>query len=210
MILRDTVVLLCLWQAAAAVHPHHERNVAGLLSRAPKKMLQKASTFNAPVNWPDFSNGVRISPTAFGGDPTGVKDSTVAIQTAVEHCVNQSVVSPNGVFPGSRSFGNGKSVRDMGGCVVDLEGGEYRISKPIVIPEYTANMQLGTGSIIGSETFPVDGFLIVVGNATAGACRVPQGSCNIDINFADLFLDAGNRGSCMQINHVMGVTVGPG
>jgi hypothetical protein len=32
---------------------------------------------------------------------------------------------------------------DMGGCFVDLEGGEYRISSTINIPIYNANMQLG-------------------------------------------------------------------
>ena len=75
-------------------------------------------------------------------------DSTAALQACVNQCVNQSKLSPNGVFPGTHSFGNGKAIRDMGGCVVDLEGGEYRISKTIQIPEYTANMQMRTGSIV--------------------------------------------------------------
>ena len=40
--------------------------------------------------------------------------------------------------------------------------------------------------------------------------RVPQGSCNIDINFPELFLDGAHVASGMQINNVMGVTIGPG
>ena len=44
-------------------------------------------------------------------------------------CLNQSKLSPNGNFPGDTSFGNGRAIRDMGGCDVDLEGGEYLISK---------------------------------------------------------------------------------
>jgi len=35
-------------------------------------------------------------------------------------------------------------------------------------------------------------------------------SCNIDINFPELFLDGGKVASGMQINNVMGVTIGPG
>jgi len=97
----------------------------------------------------------------------------------------------------------------MGGCYVDLEGGEYRISKTIDIPEYNANMQFGFGSIVASPDFPRDAFLITVGGVTDG-CNVPQGSCNIDINFPELFLDGSARASAMQINHVMGVTIGPG
>ena len=42
------------------------------------------------------------------------------------------------------------------------------------------------------------------------ACGGLQGSCNIDINFPFLFLDGNRRASGMQINNVMGVTIGPG
>ena len=40
--------------------------------------------------------------------------------------------------------------------------------------------------------------------------KVPQGSCNIDINFPELFLDGSHVAGAMQINNVMGVTIGPG
>ncbi|EDQ90264.1 uncharacterized protein MONBRDRAFT_7375 [Monosiga brevicollis MX1] len=87
-------------------------------------------------------------------------------------------------------------------CFIDLEGGEYRISRPIQVPIYTANMQLG-------PTFPTDQFMLIVG--IPDSCNVPQGSCNLDLNFPALFMDGSHRASgCMQINHVMGVTIGPG
>ena len=35
-----------------------------------------------------------------------------------------------------------------------------------------------------------------------GSCLVPQGSCNIDINFPDLFLDGAHVAAGMQINNV--------
>lgn len=154
----------------------------------------------------------RVDPAAHGGDPTGVKDSWAALTASVAICLNQSAVSPNGHFPGDTSFGNGKFVADMGGCAIDLGGGEYRISRPVVIPEYNANMQLGHGSIVADPAFaPPDGtppFLIVIG--VDGSCQVPQGSCNIDLNFPELFLDGRHVAGGMQINNVMGVTIGPG
>lgn len=183
--------------------------ITNLMLGAPRRLLNRANGFSSTHNNHGFNrqNTFKISPTTFGGDPSGLKDSTAALQKCVAHCVNQSSLSPNGVFPGTYSFHNGKSIRDMGGCFIDLEGGEYRISSPITIPEYNANMHLGFGSIVAGPTFPTDEFLIVIGKK--GSCKVPQGSCNIDINFPLLFLDGGNRGSCLQINNVMGVTIGP-
>lgn len=95
----------------------------------------------------------------------------------------------------------------MGGCDIDLGGGEFRISRPLVLPEMNANMQFGRGSLVASPDFAGD-FLFVVG--VDGSCEVPQGSCNIDINFPELFLDGAHVASGMQINNVMGVTIGPG
>jgi hypothetical protein len=136
-----------------------------------------------------------------------MKDSWDALNACIGVCLNQSKLSPNGNFPGDTSFNNGKAIRDMGGCDIDLGGGEYRISKPLTLPEYNANMQFGRGSLVASPEFVGD-FLFIIG--IKGSCRVPQGSCNIDINFPELFLDGSHVTSGMQINNVMGVTIGPG
>lgn len=67
----------------------------------------------------------------------------------------------------------------------------------------------GFGSLVAGPDFPSDAFLLVIG--IKGSCNVPQGSCNVDINFPALFMDGANRAAgCMQINNVMGVTIGPG
>lgn len=50
-----------------------------------------------------FKVGVRVTPTDFGGDPTGRKDSWDALNSALNHCLNQSALSPNGYFPGEDS-----------------------------------------------------------------------------------------------------------
>jgi len=196
--------------AASALMPHHHPQ-----HRAPRALLDAIAksnpaslTTNAthPARRP-FAAGMRVNPIDHGADPTGRNDSWAALNAALGVCLQQSALSPNGNFPGDTSFGNGKAVRDMGGCDIDLQGGEYRISQPLVLPEYNANMQFGRGSLVAAPDFAGD-FLFVIG--IEGSCKVPQGSCNIDINFPELFLDGSHVASGMQINNVMGVTIGPG
>jgi hypothetical protein len=207
--------MLC-WPSGALVliaalppphHPYHS---------APQSLLQRISSsnpstldFHAPLRrtHSDPAPTVSVTPASFGGDPTGRKDSWAALNASLTFCLNQSKLSPNGNFPGDTSFDNGHAIRDMGGCSIDLGGGEYRISRPLVLPEYNANMQFGHGSLVASPDFRGD-FLFVIG--VEGSCRVPQGSCNADINFPELFLDGAHVASGMQINNVMGVTIGPG
>ena len=235
-------MLLAATAAAAAspphAYPHHSNKVAALLAGAPRQMLNKAAhSAHSPAAHADTRpqrfyaaaaaaaaaapSPLTVKPASMGGDPTGVNDSTAALQAAVDACVAQSVVSPNGVFPGSVGFpwgfGNGKDIRDMGGCVVDLEGGEYRISATIRIPQYTANMQMRTGSIVAGPDWSAaagnSSFLVQVGLSPEESteCRhIPQASCNIDINFSEIFFDGGNVADALQVNNVMGVTVGPG
>eukprot|EP00730_Choanoeca_flexa_P008729 TRINITY_DN12529_c0_g5_i1.p1 TRINITY_DN12529_c0_g5~~TRINITY_DN12529_c0_g5_i1.p1 ORF type:complete len:496 (+),score=122.00 TRINITY_DN12529_c0_g5_i1:16-1503(+) len=196
-------------------YEHHRQKIGDFHAKVPASLhaspihqVQPERKRSQASNWQDHSN-FRVNPINYGADPTGRQDSTEALIMSVQACVNQSELSPNGVFPGTFSFGNGESVRDMGGCFIDLEGGEYLISKTIEIPIYNANMQMGFGSIVASKTFPPAGFLIQIG--VYDSCHVPQGSCNIDINFPSLFLDGSNvAAGCMQINHVMGTTIGPG
>ena len=56
-----------------------------------------------------------------------------------------------------------------------------------------------------SGAFPANSFLVVVG--IPGSCRVPQGSCNVQINFDELFFDGRHVASALQVNNVMGTTV---
>ena len=152
--------------------------------------------------------GVRCSPLDYGGDPLGARDSAPAVQACINQCVNYSAaIDYLGRFPGQDSFGNGKYIVDAGGCTVDLGGGAWKLASPVQIPEYVGNMVLGHGSLIADDNFPPSSFLIVVG--IAGSCKVPQGSCNLDLAFPELFLDGRTVASGMQVNNVMGTTVGP-
>jgi hypothetical protein len=200
---------------SATLPPHHPQHRAprALLDRIAKSnpvSLQGADPTVVVTGTPTrraFTTGLRVSPVQFGADPTGVKDSWAALNQCLNHCLNQSKLSPNGFFPGQDSTPSFGPIRDMGGCDIDLEGGEYLISQPLILPPMNANMQFGRGSLVASKAFQGD-FLFVVGEK--GSCKVPQGSCNIDINFPELFLDGNHVASGLQINNVMGVTIGPG
>ncbi len=200
--------------ATAAQPPHHHP-----VHRAPRQLLNRIHKSNPAAL--DFSSGgrpsgsggathsnpLRVTPTAFGGDPTGRQDSWAALNACIQVCLNQSALSPNGYFPGQQTTPTFGPIRDMGGCDIDLGGGEFRISQPLIVPEMAANMQFGRGSLVASPDFQGD-FLFVIG--VKGSCKVAQGSCNLDINFPELFVDGAGVASGIQINNVMGVTIGPG
>jgi hypothetical protein len=138
-----------------------------------------------------------------------VRDSAPALAQCVQACVNYSqTLDALGHFPGDASFPNHRFIANAGGCEIDLGGGEFLLAAPVVIPEYVGNLRLGHGSLVAADGFPADSFLIVVG--IQGSCKVPQGSCNVDLGFPELFLDGRHVASALQINNVMGTTVGPG
>ena len=133
-----------------AFHPRNK------LKGLPGKLLaQWEATKKPKQNNVHFSAGVkslRVTPQQFGGDPTGQVDSTKALQgnnpinpnnpnnpnnfnvAALAYCLNVSTYTP-GVF----SFG----AKDSGGCEVDLNGGEFLTSQPLLIPTNISNMRIG-------------------------------------------------------------------
>jgi hypothetical protein len=187
------------------------------LERAPAALRARLESYGHPLARPGARApvagaapvfGARCSPLDFGADPLGVSDSAPALSACVDFCKNYSVaIDGLGHFPGDDSFGNGKYIANAGGCLIDLGGGEYKLSSPVIIPEFLGNMQLGHGSLVADDSgaFPADSFLLVVG--VAGSCRVPQGSCNVAINFDEIFFDGRHVASALQINNVMGTTV---
>lgn len=198
--------------AVASISAATSFSPAALRSQlASKDSSHPLAALRAPAS-SGFAPGVRVSPLAFGADPLGIRDSAPAFAQCVAACVNYSLsLDPLGHFPGDASFGNGRFIANAGGCEIDLGGGEYLLSSPIFIPEYVGNIRLGHGSLVADDTpsvFPNSSFLIVVG--VDGSCNVPQGSCNVDLGFPELFLDGRGVASGMQINNVMGTTVGPG
>ena len=135
--MRDLTALFLFTLASgvclAAVHKSHPVHKAPreLVSRIDRSDHATANPCHAShlavTRRSSISNGPRSSPVDFGGDPTGVRDSPPPMHRG---CLNQSSLSPNGNFPGDTSFNNGHAVRDMGGCMVDLAGGEFLFQCP--------------------------------------------------------------------------------
>jgi hypothetical protein len=122
-------LFFCLFGAASATLPHHHPQHS-----APKELLQRIAKSNPsslrggepdhiPAGSPGrrpFTVGMRVTPSSMGADPTGQKDSWVALNAAIELCLNQSALSPNGFFPGEDTTPQFGPIRDAGGCDIDL------------------------------------------------------------------------------------------
>ncbi|KAJ8758638.1 hypothetical protein K2173_000359 [Erythroxylum novogranatense] len=94
-------------------------------------------------------------PIAYGADPSGQQDSTEAILNALNDAFE--VQSGEGMIHHLLLPG----VNDLGGVVIDLQGGEYKISKPIRFPAIGGgNVLVKAGTFRASDTFPGDRHLI--------------------------------------------------
>lgn len=118
------------------------------IDRAPRRLRQHlmrsgSKLLQGPSGISDGSRRLRVSPAQFGGDPTGRKDSTAAVTSALQSCINASRATP-GTFP--------DLARDARGCSVDLEGSEWMISTTLTIPTYVSNIEIGYGSLRANPT----------------------------------------------------------
>ena len=152
---------------------------------------------------PALSSSSRVvSVTDFGADPSGDTLSDGAFAAAIAMLLSFAV-------PGRHLASN---ISDLGGAVLDLQGGEYLISRPIAVPGWYGNFAIKTGSLIAAKNFSQDRFLIEVGVPTNECKAVDPGqkSCNEDIYLSELLLDGGMvAAGCVQINATMGGNVGP-
>ena len=134
-----------------------------------------------------------------GADPTGQADSSRAFDAALKDALGR----------GRDGRLMGDNVTDLGGVVIDLEGGEYLLSRPIVIPPMVGNLRIQRGTIralVGA--FPPSSYLIEVGAAVCA--QTGQGCCNEHLGFQDLVLDASHEAlGGLRINNTMDTVVGP-
>ena len=78
-----------------------------------------------------------VYPAEYGADPSGARESSDAILKAVAGAFGME--SGLELLPG---------VRDLGGVVIDLQGGNYTTSKPITFPSS------GGGNVVVSICLP--------------------------------------------------------
>jgi len=98
---------------------------------------------------------------------------------------------------------------DLGGVVLDLGGGDYLLSAPLVVPQYVGNLRIIDGTLRASATFPSNRYVIEIGTASP-RCNPPsgQGSCNENVGMSGLTLDGSHIATgCLQITAAMGVTL---
>ncbi|KAL5187868.1 Polygalacturonase QRT3 [Glycine soja] len=170
------------------------------LSEFKTKVHEKIQKLSAPASSSETKKSGRVLYVSeYGADPTGNEESSDGILKAVE----DAFALQKGV-----EFVGG--VNDLGGVVIDLEGGNYKISKPISFPSSGgANLVVKGGTLRASDTFPGDRHLIELWSSNSGKLETKE-SLNADvfksikaqnnaiyyedITFRDILFDSSYRG----------------
>nr|GEU87301.1 retrovirus-related Pol polyprotein from transposon TNT 1-94 [Tanacetum cinerariifolium] len=124
------------WLVHGYAHDHHSQ-IRKLQEHKPyffqRQRVSLASSLSpspSPSSPERISSGM-ILVTAYGADPTGKTDSTDAILEAISDAV--SIDNDDSLLQG---------ISNLGGVQINLEGGIYKISRPIKLPE------AGLGNIV--------------------------------------------------------------
>lgn len=141
-----------------------------------------------------------INPITYGADPTGILDSSFAFNQAV-----QALLSRN-----TSGHRDESGTVDLGGAILDLQGGDYLISLPIVIPSNYSNYKIMHGTLRANPVnFSTSDYLMVFGTPNTD-CVNWGDSCVENGSVEDLFLD-GNAIAAggIQFIQVIGFNAGP-
>ena len=104
----------------------------------------------------------------------------------------------SGYVVGNMSAG----IADLGGAVVDLNGGYYLLSAPLFIPSYYGNVHVQSGELRATASFPTNESVLTVGTGCSSAA---QGSCNENVGLHSLTLDGSHvAAGCLKITSTMG------
>ncbi|GMH26020.1 hypothetical protein Nepgr_027863 [Nepenthes gracilis] len=133
--------------------------------------------------------------TSYGADPTGKQDSTEALLRAFSD-------ASRGPSDGFLMAG----VSNHGGSQIDLEGGNYLVSRPLRFPAPgIGNIMIYGGTLHASPNFPSDGYLIDLSASSSdkdedNKTSSSTSSYNFEfITFSDLLLDCNYRGGGIAI-----------
>ena len=77
----------------------------------------------------------------FGADPTATVDSREHIQKAIDYALSMC----------TREMADG--IKDCNGVVIDLQGGQYLLSGPLVFRSYNGNWRMTSGTLRDDSTF---------------------------------------------------------
>ncbi|KAK9267654.1 hypothetical protein L1049_010085 [Liquidambar formosana] len=172
------------------------------LSEFRAKLQEKAASSPAVPPTPSpraKMNGRVFYPIGYGADPTGAQDSSDAILNALADAFQ--VQNGLELLPG---------VNDLGGVVIDLQGGNYKIDQPIRFSAAGGgNVVVQGGTLRASDTFPGDRHLIELWSPNSQKLQKTtsthsNGFTNMklqnlgiyyeDITFRDILFDSSYRG----------------
>jgi hypothetical protein len=140
-----------------------------------------------------------IYPVSYGADPTGVSDSSAAFDLALAALFAR----------GTSNHRDEGGTMDLGGATLDLQGGDYLISKSLYFPSNYSNYGLFHGTLrANARNFTRGDFLIDIGTP-GGFCENWGDSCTENVNLEDLFLDGTAVANGARFTSVIGVNAGP-
>lgn len=141
--------------------------------------------------------------TEYGADPTGKSDSTEALNKAISDA-----------FDGPSKGFLMEGITNLGGPQVNLEGGNYLISKPLRLPAAGAgNLMIHGGTLRASDDFPTDGYLIDLSASSSNSTSEEGKEGNNSVEFVsssssynyeyitlkDLMFDSNYRGGGISV-----------
>ena len=153
-----------------------------------RRVLGSAYSSSAPSSPAAAAAGHVFRPTDFGADPSGIRDSTQAMRKTISALTNAT-----------------GGARDLGGAVLDLEGGLFLISESLAVQAGFDHFTLQSGTIRASGSFQLGSPLLTIGSMKGG-----KGSANKDVNIQAITLDGGGRVStALAVLNGQYVNVGP-
>nr|VDD48982.1 unnamed protein product [Brassica oleracea] len=130
-----------------------------------------------------------IYPISYGADPTGGQDSSDAILEAL-----------NDAFQLHIELHMLPRVTDLGGVVIDLQGGSYKIGKPLRFPSSGGgNLLVKGGTFRASEVFPGNRHLVELVASSSEQKDQNSGIFFEDVTFKDVLFDSSFRGGGLAV-----------
>ncbi|KAJ0457156.1 putative endo-polygalacturonase [Helianthus annuus] len=156
--------------------------------------LSSSSSPSPSPSSPARSSSGVYSVIEYGADPTGKTDSTDAILAAISDAV--SVVGDGFLMEG---------ITNLGGVRISLEGGIYKISRPIKLPVAgRGNILIFGGTLKAYDNFTTDDYLLDLSPSSS--------SINHDYNYEfvtlrDLMLDCNFKGGGIRVVNALRTSI---
>ncbi|XP_057416089.1 polygalacturonase QRT3-like [Lotus japonicus] len=202
------LLLLVVVEAATSFSfTNREKKLHEFKHKLEQKLITSTPLASPPASSETKLRGRVLYLSEYGADPTGSEESSDAILKAVEDAFELQKKGTLEMVAG---------LNDLGGVVIDLQGGNYRISKPITFPSSGgANVLVQGGTLRASDTFPGDRHLVELWSSNSkklDRTESPQDDEGLndmkaqnnaiyyeDITFRDILFDSSYRGGGLFI-----------